>query len=295
MQHTTSLTRTRRRRNLGAVVLVGTLALAACGDDDASEGPSESNAPGPDDKTPDDGIALLTGGEQDKFVLAPQYEQGQESRNEITLGLDVSAGGQDVSVGMTMVLDQRVTEQTEESTTVEATLQNVEVTDAPAGGEEQIKSEMDAIVGETFVSKYDENGQPIGEVELKGGGALPEQMEQGLNANSQAAFPTEEVGVRSTWSQVISSENQGFKLELTTVYELTEVTDDEFVITMTQDTPIDQEVQGQDVSGELTGSGELRISRANPLLVQADYGSDTSAEADGQSLDLHIDLDMSST
>jgi hypothetical protein len=168
-------------------------------------------------------------------------------------------------------------------------IREIEVVDAPDGAEEAMRQEFEDVLGKTLVTEYDENGQQVGETTLKDGGELPDSMKESVNANSQAVFPTEEVGIGSRWSQVLTTSSKGFEFDITTVYELKEVTDDEFVIAMSQDVPIDESVDGQDVSGE------VRVDRANPLLLTADYTSDVSMAADGVDIEVGIDVKATST
>lgn len=64
------------------------------------------------------------------------------------------------------------------------------------------------------------------------------------------AFPSEAIGIGSRWSSVTTSNSGGFELEVTTVYELTDITEDELIIAVTQDLPVDEEVDGSQVVGD---------------------------------------------
>jgi len=301
-----------RRVRLCVLAITATLAFAACGDDEGgddtteptgtesagteSAGTESTGSEGGDaDQTPDDDIALLAGGQQQKYRLAPVYEEGQEATSTMDLTVSLNGAGQDISIGLQLVLDQVVASQSEGSSTVESVIREIEVVDAPEGAEEAMDQEFEDVLGKTLVTEYDENGQQVGETTLKDGGELPDSMKESVNANSQAVFPTEEIGIGSRWSQVLTSESEGFELDITTVYELKEVTDDEFVIAMSQDVPIDESVDGQDVSGDFTGTGEVRVSRTNPLLLTADYTSDVSMETEGVDIEVAIDLKATST
>ncbi|MDQ3312793.1 MAG: DUF6263 family protein, partial [Actinomycetota bacterium] len=289
-----------RRVRLGALAITATFAFAACGDDEGggdttdptgTSGTDTTGSEGGDaDQTPDDDIALLAGGQQQKYRLAPVYEEGQEATNTMDLTVSVSGAGQNISIGMQLVLDQVVASRSEGASTVESMIREIEVVDAPDGAEETMRQKFEGVLGKTLVTEYDENGQQVGETTLKDGGELPDSMRESVNANSQAVFPTEEIGIGSRWSQVLTSESEGFDFDITTVYELKEVTDDEFVIAMSQDVPIDESVDGEDVSGDFTGTGEVRVSRTNPLLLTSDYTSDMSVTADGDDIELAIDL-----
>ncbi|MDQ3351123.1 MAG: DUF6263 family protein [Actinomycetota bacterium] len=291
-----------RRVRLGALAITATFAFAACGDDEGggdttgTSGTDTTGSEGGDaDQTPDDDIALLAGGQQQKYRLAPVYEEGQEATNTMDLTVSVSGAGQNISIGMQLVLDQVVASRSEGASTVESMIREIEVVDAPDGAEETMRQKFEGVLGKTLVTEYDENGQQVGETTLKDGGELPDSMRESVNANSQAVFPTEEIGIGSRWSQVLTSESEGFDFDITTVYELKEVTDDEFVIAMSQDVPIDESVDGEDVSGDFTGTGEVRVSRTNPLLLTSDYTSDMSVTADGDDIELAIDLKITST
>jgi len=296
-----------RRVRLGALAITATLAFAACGDDEGGDGttdPAGTESAGTEstgseggdaDQTPDDDIALLAGGQQQKYRLAPVYEEGQEATSTMELTVSLNGAGQDISIGLQLVLDQVVASQSEGSSTVESVIREIEVVDAPEGAEEAMRAEFEDVLGKTLVTEYDENGQQVGETTLKDGGELPDSMKESVNANSQAVLPIEEIGIGSRWSQVLTSESEGFELDITTVYELKEVTDDEFVIAMSQDVPIDESVDGQDVSGDFTGTGDVRVSRTNPLLLTADYTSDVSMETEGVDIEVAIDLKATST
>ncbi len=159
MQHATRRRSPRRARHrvpgrrvrLGALAITATLAFAACGDDEG--GGDTTGSEGSDaDQTPDDDIALLAGGQQQKYRLAPVYEEGQEATNTLDLTVSVSGEGQNISIGMQLVLDQVVASQSEGSSTVESVIREIEVVDAPDGAEEEVGQEFEAIFGKTLVT-----------------------------------------------------------------------------------------------------------------------------------------------
>ncbi|CAN5478197.1 hypothetical protein BH18ACT3_BH18ACT3_29290 [soil metagenome] len=251
------------------------------------------------------GVQLLTGGSQEKIELPPEYVVGQRATMDMDMNVDLAADfdgqSEDVGVGLTMTLTSEVTEATEAGSTVEMTV------DAIDGrifgrGEDEILAEMEPLIGKALVVEYDENGNveydengnQVGTTTLKDGSDLPESLADSFETATATAFPNEAIGIGSRWSSVTTSNSVGFELEITTVYELTDITEDELIIAVTQDLPVDEEVDGSQLSGTLKGSGELRLARDNPLVLdmQYDQQADFSFDQDGNSGEVDVTINM---
>ena len=200
---------------------------------------------------------------------------------------------EDIGVGLTMTLTSEVTEATEAGSTVEMTVDAIDGR-ISGRGEDEILAEMEPLIGKALVIEYDENGNQVGTTTLKDGSDLPESLADSFETATATSFPSEAIGIGSRWSSVTTSNSGGFELEITTVYELTDITEDELIIEVTQDLPVDQEVDGSEVSGTLNGSGELRLARDNPLVLdmQYDQQADFSFDQDGSSGEVDVTINM---
>lgn len=293
-----------RRTSLGAVAAVGALALAlaACGDDDGSSGFGDSddverdefgvglyNAGGDDDE--DDGEGT-TDGDGDRIMLPVSYEVGQSSSTtaEMTIGFDVDAGSvnQDVELIMEMRMSEEVTDVSADGVaTVETSIDAIDLVDGPAEvSEADFGAEFDGVLGEVVVLEYSESGMQIGEPKLKSGGSLPDEFADYFDdAVGMGAFPSEPIGVGARWSSIDEIESEGITVEGETIYELVELTEDGYVIALTQDIPVDEDVDGVSLDGSFSATGEIRGNRSNPLQVEMTYEQAGSFDlsGDGQS------------
>jgi hypothetical protein len=292
--------RTNRCIAAGAIA-AGALVVAACGGDgDVVSTDDTEQEPSDVDTSPDDGIALLAAGTGETIQLPVSYEVGQRSTSTIGMNLDlaVDAEGQnvDTAIAFEMETTQEVVAASDQSTTIETTVDSVDVTDAPAEARASMESLFEGLVGKVLIAEYDDSGNLVGELTPKDGGSVPPELAQSLEQmNSQIKYPTEPVGVDAEWEGTTTVESNGIDMEVATTFRLTEITDDEYVVTVDQDAPIDESIDGLDLEGTLTGSGEARISRTNPASIDMEYAQDADFDisGDGQSGTMTMNMELS--
>jgi hypothetical protein len=307
----------RTRRIAITLLAVGSLAVAACGDDDGDDtDPDTTDEPqdtGEDstdttvatddtgdssdiDTSPDDGVQLLASGSADTIELPVAYEVGKTASSVIHMDLNIDAEavgevGATVEIGLT----QTVAEASPEKTTIEMAIDSVDVLDAPPGLEDQMEDQFDELIGETLVLRYDANGKKVGETELKSGRELSDDLVSSFDSSTQVVVPTEPVGVGAEWTAVVPTESNGVQMDVETTYELTELTADGYVITLSQNTPIDTEFEGSSATGTIVGSGEIRGSRTNALLQELTYDQDAEMSISGSGdMTMNIAIEMTS-
>ena len=66
------------------------------------------------------------------------------------------------------------------------------------------------------------------------------------------------------------------------------------MIEVSGETPIDEEIDDVEFSGDLTESGEIRGDRSNPLVAEVAYESDMEASADGEEFTTSVSVEGSS-
>lgn len=286
------------RTSLGAgAVLISVLGVAACGDDDDSA---------KDVDLPEVGeVRLVSPGDAEgngkPVTVAPAYGKGQQGTMDLTMtmGIDLDGGGQsiDTEVGVSMTMSQKVVEVSGGESTLEMTLDTIDV-DAPEGADQSQLDSFTGLAGTTIVGTYDERGVQVGDITVKGGGSLPSELEGSLNeATNQAVFPDEPISVGATWTTRDQVDANGTMIDVATTYELVDYSPDEYVLKVIQDQPVSAEVGGADLDGTVSAEGEIRGHPENPLMMNMTYGqkSDFDIDVDGESGSMSMTLDMEIT
>jgi len=179
---------------------------------------------------------------------------------------------EDIGVGLTMTLTSEVTEAAEAGSTVEMTVDAIDGR-ISGRGEDEILAEMEPLIGKALVIEYDENGNQVGTTTLKDGSDLPESLADSFETATATSFPSEAIGIGSRWSSVTTSNSGGFELEVTTVYELTDITEDELIIEVTQDLPVDQESMDRRCRGHSTAP----VNCALPATIRSCWTCSTTS------------------
>lgn len=262
----------RRGRRVVGVAVAATLVLTACGDDDSAS----TEVVGERDEF---GVALMSAGEGDaeeRITLPAPYEVGQRTTTtaDLTLGIEFDGGGfsEEVVVGMTLVMTQEVTDVAADVATVEGRIDDVQLTEAPAGVDPaEFEAGFDAIAGEVVVTRYSQTGMRVGDIELASGGPIPDEMVELFEQSNTVALPSDPVSVGARWSSLDDVEFEGIVVEGETIYELVELTDDRYVLELTQDIPLDERIDGADLRGSYEAEGTITGHRQNPLDIAMDY------------------------
>lgn len=270
---------------VGATLATATLVIAGCGDDEGIAAPPPGEVRVVADPASDTETSRLT----------PTYRRGQQSTTSLQMSMGFDLAGQSANADVNMKMRQRVVRAVHGEATIEARIDSVDVSSASST---EVEDALDDLVGKTVIATYDQRGLQVGSTELKGGGTVPEELEEALNTTGTLAFPEESVGVGSKWVIGAEKEIAGTTIRVGTEYELTELTGDQYTLSVRQDQPLDGEVDGAEYDGNIVADGTIHGSLSNPLLADMTYDQDTDFEvsADGESADgsITIDLEMTS-
>lgn len=89
----------------------------------------------------------------------------------------------------------------------------------------------------------------------------------GQASTSTITFPSGPVGVGATWSSDSTLRSQGIDIVVIDRYELVAVDDGIYTITVDYGAPIDDTLEGDDVTGSISATGTIRGDLENPLAV----------------------------
>ncbi len=326
--------RSTRRLAVLAVATVSISLAAACGGDDSAGDPPATDATtAPDEttateqsSTPDEtaapdatsgdstdgtsggggSVELLDAGVEDGRIQLPGIaEVGQTGSGSATINVDLSVSGsgiaQDVSLGLILGYDANVVEADERGYTAETEITETDVSEAPEGAD---LSTLESLVGVRYRQTFAADGE-AGALELANADELtPEQTEafeqfgSGLSSAAALAYPAEPIGIGARWTSTAVVESEGFEAEVDYNYELVEVDGTSYLIDLTYDEDIDQEVdQGGtalQAKGNVNGSGSVRGSVDNPLQTTTEITQDFALdfEGDGETLQMEMNVEV---
>ncbi len=266
---------------LGLLVVGSALGAGCGGDDDANVSLGE--------------VELLDAGTGDLVDLPAPYKRGQSAENTFSTTQKIGGGGIDVDVTVDFAATSEVASVDGGQATVEQTIDSFVIDSGEAAAASPQLYQLSELEGAVLATTYDENGMQVGPVERSDGGPLPAEFEDFQGSGSQRVFPDEPVGVGARWVAVKELATDGGPTIVTeTTYELTELTKDGYVIEVSGETPIHEEIDDVEFSGELTESGEIRGDRSNPLVADVSYESDLEASADDQEFTTSVSTEGSS-
>ncbi len=281
---------THRSVSIVTTALVAVLA-AGCGTDDGASRPPlvagvtvDPNA----DTTPEDQVDLLVAGDGERVELPIEFEVGDEARTSLGLDIAIELDGRREHAGFEMHYEQRITEVTPEGAVVELIVHEVGETGV-AADDPDVTGGVDDIVGVALIADVDPAGMTVGEPRRADGEPVPDWLTDNLaQAGADIDFPSEPVGVGAIWTSIARVEAAGRDVDVTTRFDLVEVTADRYVVEFEQRVPIDERVEGTRIEGSLTGTGAITGDRSNPLDVEITYDQVSEITADG--FEMAVDL-----
>jgi len=266
---------------LGLLVAVCTLG-AGCGDDDDADVSLGE-------------VELLESGSAELVDLPAPYDRSQSVVNTFSVAQQIGGGGVNVTVNVDLAATSEVASVDGGQATVEQTIDSFVVDTGETDATSPELAQLKDLEGVVLATTYDENGVQAGPIERVDGGSLPAGFEEFQSPGSQPVFPNEPVGIGARWVAANELAAEGGPTIVTaTTYELTELTEDEYVIEISGETPIDEEFDDVEFTGELTESGEIRGDLSNPLVADVSYESDLEASANGQALTTSVSAEGSS-
>ena len=266
---------------LGLLVAGCTLGAGCSGGDDADVAFDE--------------VELLDAGSGDLVDLPAPYERGQSAENTFSTTQRIGGGGINVDVTVDFAATSEVASVDGGQATVEQTIDSFVIDTGEAAAASPQLYQLNDLEGAVLATTYDENGMQVGPIERSDGGPLPAEFEDFQGSGSQRVFPDEPVGIGARWVAVNELATEGGPTIVTeTRYELTQLTKDGYVIEVSGETPIDEEIDDVEFSGDLTESGEIRGDRSNPLVAEVAYESDMEASADGEEFTTSVSAEGSS-
>lgn len=245
-----------RRTTALAAAAVTVLALAGCSSDDGE--PKQGSRPVGDgsaaassdagDPTTDAGdrstsmpttsdVEVLDSGSGSRRVLEVEVEDGHVERTTASMRLTMDYGTGKVTLPLTMPFTTTVTGVEGDGFTADVVYgrASVERGSLPEGTEPMVAQAMDLIEGTTAHVSYGRDGI-LRSSELELGADAPDLVARVLdNLASQSfavavPYPDEEVGVGARWRAETTMQIGGVEAVVTSTYELTELSDDGYVV-----------------------------------------------------------------
>lgn len=304
------------RRGLAVAALV--LAVAACGDsDDAATTTSTTTAESTTSTT--EAASTTTEPAAEPAYVVTLEDPGQEPRRELRLGveagdtdqvtqrqeitIEIEAGGQVQSAPSPPTeidLSYTIEEVDGERISAVGTYDDVRVLEGPDADPAlvgQLRQMLDGFRDATAHTTYTPQGAVL-EARLEGleldgaAGPVVEQLAASFTDAVEALstpFPDEAVGTGARWRIDTETEIAGLPVAITTLVQLTELTDDRATGTVDQTVrfvPGDVDLLGVPatvVSGELTGGGPIEWDLAGGIVPRSDITTSgaTIIEANG--------------
>lgn len=247
-----------RRTTALAAAAAAVLALAGCSSDDGE--PKQGSRPvgdgssaassGAGDATTEPGdratsmpttsdVEVLDSGSGDRRVLEVAVEDGHVERTTASMRLTMDYGTGKVTLPLSMPFTTTVTGVEDDGFTADVVYgrASVERGSLPEGTEPMVAQAMDLIEGTTAHVSYGRNGI-LRSSELELGADAPDLVARVLdNLASQSfavavPYPDEEVGVGARWRARTTMRVGGVEAVVTSTYELTELSDDGYVVTV---------------------------------------------------------------
>ncbi len=292
------------------VLALTTSLVAACGNDDDGDVAATSTTTTQDTTTTtaesttttepsdEDGeaagytVTVEDTGAEPRRELRLQAEVGDvdriTQRQEVTI--EIRAGGQTQAAPSPVTeLDVAyvVEDVTDDEITIAGSYEDVRVLETPGtdpAANAQVAELLEGFRSATARTTYTTSGA-VRSAEIEGldlagsGGAMAEQLADSLIESVESLsmpFPDEAVGVGARWRIETEAEIAGLPVEISTLIELTELTDDRAGGTVTQElrfVPGDVEVFGTPatvISGELSGGGPIEWNLAGGVVPRSD-------------------------
>lgn len=309
----TSTSGSRRRASAAVLVLVTGLALAACSEDaDPQQGsrpvdagsPADSSSGASDAPSGEAGAApatsdveLLSAGAGPRRLIELEVEDGHTEETVVELETTTDIGlPEPLTIPVTMPFRTTVTGSDGDGVTAEIVYgrASVDIDGLPAAAEPMLAQALALIEGTTADVEYARNGT-LRSSELALGAEAPDVVARLLdNIASQGfalavPFPDEEVGVGARWRVVTTMDVGGNTTTVTSTYELTEVSETGYTVTVTSEheTEPGDTVAGRVLGGSSTASGTItgRTGHVAPVRVESELDGSTSVEVGGQRVD----------
>lgn len=274
----------RATRLIGVIVSIPVLvAGAAC-----SEGVSTETVTS----------VMDSGDPADLAVIPSAPSVGQSAAGPLSMDLSVavSAGSQDIDVDVQFASDvttEVVEVDDDGGYTVRTTYDNVEIDSS----EPEVVSEMERAVpdGLTYEETYDEHGQRLSS-EVVGTGLTEEEREAAEEFVAQAETgslyaPGAPVGLGATWTATTTLSTGGGAIDMVLRNELSSLTDRNYVVDMTIDSDVDTEIEGEHLTGSISGGGQVAGSRDNALAMTGDLTMDMNVGGGGMTMTMNLAVD----
>ncbi|WP_116996112.1 hypothetical protein [Desertimonas flava] len=274
-----------RHSNVAVVVLlVGAGVLGGCGGDDEA-----TVVPGT--------VVVDDTGSGDTYVLPAAFAVGQTATlsGEFTSSVSVSGPTDDeYSITVSVEYHSEVVELTDDGGAVVESEYVAAAVDASDEGVDT--GAFEDLVGVRYRETYAADGSVV-DTELVDEDSLSDAQRAaaedmiGQASTSTITFPTEPVGVGATWASDSTLLSQGVEIVVIDRYELIDVVDGVYTITVEYGSPIDDTVGGEDVTGSISARGVIRGDVENPLAVTAQLRQlvDMSVEGEG-TLEMSVDV-----
>ena len=235
----------------------------------------------------------------DTIELPLPYEVGQEASfvGTFTTAVDATVSGDSQTFALTMALgyDSTVTEVGDDgSAVVRSTFTSAEVLE---GADDIDTSSIDDLVGVSYEEDYDADGTVTDRRVVDEESLTDEQVAAAEDFLTQEAttavvFPDHPVAVGDTWTDETTIESQGVSIPATYTYELVDLSEQGYTISLSYDAAIDAEVAGSDVTGSVSGKGTIEGSRSNSLAMSVTVDQDVDMEFDGDEIHFGITVDL---
>lgn len=275
-------------RTIGAVLSVPVLfAGAACSEDASAETVTS---------------VLDSGAPTDVVTLPPAPSVGQTATGPLSMDLDVavSVGGEDVVVDLqfTGELTTEVVDVSDDGGyTLRTRYDAVEI----ESSEPAVVREMERALpdGLTYEETYDELGQRLSSAVVDTGMTEDqrEAAEEFIDQAESGMFyaPGAEVGLGATWTATTTMSTGGGAIEMVLRNELSSLTGTGYIVDVSIDSDVDTEIEGEHLTGSITGGGRVTGSRHNPLVMAGDLTIDMDVAGDGMTMTMHLAVDYELT
>jgi len=233
-------------------------------------------------------------------ILPPAAVVGQAAGSVTTIHLSITAQGSPIDLAIRVDLRAAVSQVAPDGGyTAVTTIDRIQLFEAPEGVDRAALG-YEELAGARFQQTFDRAGQVLS-TELLAAESLSDAARsaaQGFTGNLQSAqfvYPAEPVGVGAKWSAELEITTEGLTLPATYHYELTDVSDGRYTVTVSYRSTIETTIQGAPVSGTVAGLGSVSGSIDNPLDVSVTLGQTIDATTGGTVLNVAIGIDVQSS
>ena len=229
------------------------------------------------------------------LVLPPRAEVGQTASSTASIDITIEAEGQTVDVAIEFRITSTVTGVAADGEyTVVVTIDEIALTEAPAAADPSTLG-YGELTGLQLEQRFDRAGRILA-TELLDADELSDQMRataEGFASNlrtAQFAYPSEPVGIGAVWTTELDIASQGFAIPAAYRFEVTDITDGRYTLTIAYRSEFETSADGVDATGTVSGLGIASGSVENPLDISVDLGQTIQASAAGEDLSVSISV-----